>query len=115
MGAAPALGVGQILLTNASRVERHYFDTHVLTPDCYRPLLLEGLQQARDTRVPGVSIHRQFRVLIEDDLDRLVPDAFLRLVAHPGSARSLTEHAVGRRSRERGFCSRSGRKAAGTT
>jgi RsmE family RNA methyltransferase len=56
-----ALGVGQIILTNAERVERSYFDTHVLTPGCYRPLLIEGLQQARDTWLPGVSIHRQLR------------------------------------------------------
>jgi RsmE family RNA methyltransferase len=68
-----ALGAGQIILTNAERVERNYFDTHVLTPECYRPLLIEGLQQARDTRLPRVSIHRQFKVLIEDDLDGLFP------------------------------------------
>src|SRR5688500_19330680 len=64
-----ALGVGRILLTNAARVERNYFDTHVLTSDCYRPLLVEGLQQARDTRLPVVSIHRQLKILVEDHLD----------------------------------------------
>jgi RsmE family RNA methyltransferase len=79
-----ALGVGQILLTNAERVERNYFDTHVLTEECYRPLLIEGLQQARDTRLPGVSIHRQFKVLIEDLLDSLFP-AGLRLAAEPAA------------------------------
>jgi RsmE family RNA methyltransferase len=79
-----ALGVGQILLTNAERVERNYFDTHVLTEECYRPLLIEGLQQARDTRLPGVSIHRQFKVLIEDMLDSLFP-AGLRLAAEPAA------------------------------
>ncbi|MEO6235533.1 MAG: RsmE family RNA methyltransferase [Vicinamibacterales bacterium] len=77
-----ALGVGQVLLTNAERVERHYFDTHVLSEDCYRPLLIEGLQQARDTRLPAVSIHRQFKVLIEDVLDTRFSSG-LRLVAHP--------------------------------
>lgn len=77
-----ALGVARIIITNAARVERDYFDTHVLTPECYRPLLSEGLQQARDTRLPRVSVHRQFRKLIEDDLDTLVADA-LRIVAHP--------------------------------
>jgi len=46
-----ALGVGQIVLTNAEKVERNYFDTHILTPETYRPLLIEGLQQARDTRL----------------------------------------------------------------
>lgn len=78
-----ALGVGRIVLTNAARVERNYFDTHLLTEACYRPLLVEGLQQARDTRLPLVSIHRQFRVLVEDDLDTLCPRG-VRLVAHPG-------------------------------
>jgi RsmE family RNA methyltransferase len=79
-----ALGVGRIILTNAERVERNYFDTHVLSPVCYRPLLVEGLQQARDTSLPGVSIHRQFKVLIEDELDALFPRG-LRLVADPAA------------------------------
>lgn len=78
-----ALGVGRIILTNAARVERPYFDTHILEPVVYRPLLIEGLQQARDTRVPLVSVHRQFRKLVEDDLDTLT-DARLRLLADPG-------------------------------
>jgi len=90
-----ALGVGQIILTNAERVERNYFDTHVLTPECYRPLLIEGLQQARDTRLPTVSIHRQFKVLIEDDLDGLFPTRLSgqRLVADP-AARTPAAAAV---------------------
>jgi RsmE family RNA methyltransferase len=84
-----ALGVGQIILTNAERVERNYFDTNILSPDVYRPLLLEGLQQARDTWVPRVSIHRQFRILVEDHLDHLSPGG-LRLVADPAATLSVT-------------------------
>ncbi len=80
-----ALGVGRIMLTNAERVERHYFDTHVLSPPVIRSYLREGLQQARDTRVPQVSVHRQFRVLIEDHLDQMVPSA-CRLVADPSAS-----------------------------
>ena len=85
-----ALGVGQIILTNAEKVERHYFDTHILAPDTYRPLLIEGLQQAQDTRLPAVSIHRQFRILIEDALDRLSGPG-LRVVAHPSATTPLGE------------------------
>lgn len=84
-----ALGVGRVVLTNAARVERHYFDTHVLAPDEVRARLIEGLQQARDTRMPLVSIHKQFRVLVEDELDRLCPPDGLRLVADPGSDGSI--------------------------
>jgi 16S rRNA (uracil1498-N3)-methyltransferase len=82
-----ALGVGQVILSNAERVERNYFDSHVVTETCYRPLLIEGLQQARDTRLPTVSVHKQFRVLVEDDLATLFP-AGRRVVAHPGTGRS---------------------------
>ncbi len=78
-----ALGVGRIMLTNAERVERNYFDTHVLADDVYTPLLIEGLQQARDTHLPIVSVHRQLKILIEDHLDAMCPSG-LRLVAHPG-------------------------------
>ena len=83
-----ALGLDRIILTNAERVERNYFDTHVLTPACYGPLLLEGLQQARDTRVPRISIYRQFRKLVEDDLTAL-SDASIRLVAEPGATTTI--------------------------
>jgi RsmE family RNA methyltransferase len=79
-----ALGVGHIILTNAARVERNYFDTHVLEPALYRPLLVEGLQQAQDTRLPRVSIHRRFRPLVEDELDALSPSD-LRFAAHPST------------------------------
>jgi RsmE family RNA methyltransferase len=83
-----ALGVGQIILTNAERVERPYFDTHVLDETTYRPLLVEGLQQAGDTRLPAVSIHRQFKILVEDHLDALAGPG-LRLAADPGATSSI--------------------------
>ena len=83
-----ALGVGRIMLTNAERVERPYFDSHVVTEASFRPLLIEGLQQARDTRLPVVSIHRQFKVLVEDHLDELTGDA-LRLVADPTGTNTI--------------------------
>jgi RsmE family RNA methyltransferase len=89
-----ALGVGRILLSNAWRVERPYFDAHVLEPAIYRPLLLEGLQQAGDTRLPRVSIHRQFRPLVEDELGP-ASDGEHRVVAHPGGDGSLLTLANG--------------------
>jgi 16S rRNA (uracil1498-N3)-methyltransferase len=88
-----ASGVGRIILTNAERVERDYFDAHILAPAGYRPLLIEGLQQARDTRVPDVSIHKRFRVLVEDELDGLFDVDGLRLVADPSAQQSVV-HTV---------------------
>jgi RsmE family RNA methyltransferase len=82
-----ALGVGRILLTHASKVERHYFDTHWLEPHSYRPLLIEGLQQAKDTRMPRVSIHRRLKVLVEDELDALAGGS-VRILADPSASRA---------------------------
>ena len=88
-----ALGVGRIILTNAARVERDYFDAHILSPAVYRPLLIEGLQQAKDTRLPTVTIHRQFRILVEDEFEELIPEG-VRLVAEPGGAPSIEHQAA---------------------
>ena len=89
-----ALGVGRILLTNAWKVERMYYDSHVLTPEVYRPLLIEGLQQARDTHLPEVAVFKQFKILVEDELPRLFPEG-LRLLARPGEAPSLRSVVAG--------------------
>lgn len=79
-----SLGVGRILISNAWKTQRSYFDTHVLEAAHVRRGLIEGLQQARDTRLPRVSVHRQFRKLIEDELDACGPYA-AKLAAHPGA------------------------------
>ena len=94
-----ALGVGQIILTNAERVERPYFDTHVLAEACYRPLLIEGLQQARDTWLPMVSIYRQFKVLVEDRLGTLFSGG-VRLAADPRGTMSVAA-AIGEQTDQR--------------
>jgi len=93
-----ALGVGHIILTNAERVERHYFDTHILSESTYRPLLIEGLQQARDTRLPIVSIHRQFRILVEDHLGDVPGPSGIRLVADPRAPMSIVSALEGSRA-----------------
>jgi len=62
-----ALGVGRIFITNAEKVERFYFDTHILEPDFYNARLIEGLQQARDTRLPEVSIIKNLKSFLESE------------------------------------------------
>ncbi len=80
-----SLGLGRIIITNAARVERNYFDTHWLDRGQYGPLLVEGLEQAGITRLPEVTVSKRFRPLIEDRIDALCPDTG-RIVAHPHGA-----------------------------
>jgi RsmE family RNA methyltransferase len=86
------LGIDRLFLTNASRVERYYFDAHQLDPAYVRARLLEGLAQARDTRLPRVSIHKSFRDVIEDELATIVG---ARIVADLGAAPPLREACAG--------------------
>jgi RsmE family RNA methyltransferase len=78
-----ALGVDRLFLTNASKVERFYFDSHVLKPDLCRVQLVEGLQQSGHTRLPRVSVHRRLKLFVEKELDES-SDAEMRCLLHPG-------------------------------
>jgi RsmE family RNA methyltransferase len=80
-----SLGVEQILITNAARVERAYFDTQWVRPEHYQPALIQGLEQSGDTRLPQVTVCRRLKPLVEDQLDPLFPGA-RRFYSHP------TEH-----------------------
>jgi RsmE family RNA methyltransferase len=84
------IGVNHIFLTNAWKVRRNYFDTHWLNPVSQRILLLEGLEQAQDTRLPKITIHKRLRLLVENELDKFIPNG-LRLVAQPGAQKRLKE------------------------
>lgn len=82
-----ALGVGRIVLTETERVEKAFFGATFLRPENYRPLLFEGLMQAKLTRLPEVTVERKlWRVL------KALPERFgghRKLVAHPDAKTPL--------------------------
>jgi len=86
------LNVGHIALTNAWRVERNYFDTHLLKPEVFVPLLKEGLEQAGCTIMPTVSVHKRLVELIKRDLDEVFDiKTGPRILAHPGAESSVSK------------------------
>jgi RsmE family RNA methyltransferase len=85
-----ALGVGRIVLLRADKVERYYFDSHVVDPDFYTKLLLEGLQQARCTHLPEVLVRPLFKPFVEDELDALFANHF-KLLADPAGEKQLAD------------------------
>lgn len=88
---AATFGVRKIYLINASRVEKSFFSASLLAENNYYPLLLHGLEQAVDTMVPEVSIHKRFRPFVEDLLPQAIDDCPVRLAAHPGPFPSLAQ------------------------
>jgi 16S rRNA (uracil1498-N3)-methyltransferase len=59
-----ALGVGVVYVTNASRVERNYFDSHVAAGSV-REQLLRGLEMAGDTRLPPILLSRRLPPVVD--------------------------------------------------
>ena len=90
--ALASLGIDRLVLLNAARVEKSYFDSHVLAEA--GALFAQGLEQARDTRPPELLVRERFRPFVEDELDALFP-ASTRLVAHPAPGASAP-HSAGR-------------------
>jgi len=88
-----SFGVERLVLVNAKKVERNYFDTHWLDPAAYGPLLIEGLEQSGDTRLPLVRVCRRFKPFIEDESAAFFGEAS-RLVFHPHGATALSAAAV---------------------
>lgn len=85
-----ALGVGRIVLLRADKVERYYFDSHVLDPEFYTKWQLEGLQQAKCTHLPEVLIRPRFKPFVEDELNTLFPQ-HLKLLADPSGEKRLAD------------------------
>lgn len=89
-----SLGVGRLFLINANRVEKSFFGASLLKDEKFRTYLLEGLEQAKDTYLPQVSIHERFRPFVEDFVPGIAPQYTRMLLAHPGTGLDIRQ-AVG--------------------
>lgn len=79
------MGVKKVVLINSARVEKSYWQSPVLQANNIHAILLEGLEQARDTILPEVELMTRFRPYVEDILPNLKGDQ-LGLLAHPYQA-----------------------------
>lgn len=78
-----ALGVKKLILMQTARVEKSYWQSPELRPDKMDQHVLQGLEQARDTRWPSIQLVQRFKPFIEDELPTLSAGSRC-LVAHPG-------------------------------
>ena len=91
---ASSMGVKRIVLLNARRVEKSYWQSPYLETKALEEQLLLGLEQARDTLLPEILLRPLFRPFVEDELPGLARDT-LRLVAHPAATGSAPATSTG--------------------
>ncbi len=82
---ASSLGVGTIVLSNAAKVDKGYFGSHLFRdPLEMRRKLVEGLMQSGDTALPHVIIAKRLKAFLEDEVEAMFPSGtHTRVVAHP--------------------------------
>lgn len=85
------LGIKDIWLINAYKVEKSFWQTPWLSDENLRDNLTLGLEQAKDTAMPDVHIRKLFKPFVEDELPALLRDK-VALVAHPGTATPCPTH-----------------------
>ncbi len=69
--SAATMGVRNLHLIRANRVEKSYFHSPLLQPENLKTHLIEGLSQGRRTQIPQVSIHQYFKKFFQDQLPAL--------------------------------------------
>ncbi|PIE44189.1 MAG: 16S rRNA (uracil(1498)-N(3))-methyltransferase [Gammaproteobacteria bacterium] len=80
-----AMGVKEVHLINSYKVEKSFWGSPWLSTDRIHDNLLLGLEQAQDTTLPKVYLHKLFKPFVEDRLPGICGNG-KRLVAHPYSA-----------------------------
>jgi len=80
--AAITLGIKSIHVIKTWRVDKNYFESPALSSDNIEKQIMLGLEQAGDTLLPEVVIHRFFKPFIEDVMPQLCQNKNL-YIAHP--------------------------------
>ena len=82
-----SLGVRRIVLVGAEKVEKAFWGAQLLKEEIYRPLLIDGLQQAGTTSVPTIHIAKNFKRFLDFQFDSDFGGQSPRILAHPSPLR----------------------------
>jgi len=85
LSTAASLGIERLLVVGTARTEKSYWQSHDVAPGSIRERLLLGLEQARDTVLPAVELHRDFDTLLSSVLPPRLAGR-CGLLAHPAAA-----------------------------
>ncbi|WP_101757716.1 16S rRNA (uracil(1498)-N(3))-methyltransferase [Oceanicoccus sp. KOV_DT_Chl] len=78
------LGVTQLIIINSYKVEKSFWQSPAINEDKVRQYLIDGLQQSKDTVLPGIAFKPRFKPFVEDELPAIIKGT-KALLAHPAT------------------------------
>jgi RsmE family RNA methyltransferase len=91
---ATSLGVKRICFINSYRVDKSFWSSPWLAPETLATTCQLGLEQAIDTVLPHITLHKRFRPFVEDELPGIIGSS-TALVAHPAADAPCPRQRVG--------------------
>jgi 16S rRNA (uracil1498-N3)-methyltransferase len=85
------MGVSGVHFLHTQRVEKSFWQTPLLQPAAIHEQLLLGLEQAKATQLPSVTLHPKWRTFVNTCLPELLQAHPQRIIAHPGH-HTLNDH-----------------------
>src|SRR5205814_4423302 len=93
IAAAASMGIREIDVINAWRVEKAYWDSPRLSAENLRAQCILGLEQSGDTMLPTIRLHRLFRPFVRGELPVLMV-GHRGVVAHPEAEKDAPRHVA---------------------
>jgi 16S rRNA (uracil1498-N3)-methyltransferase len=93
IAAAASMGIREIDIINAWRVEKAYWDSPRLSQENLRLQSIFGLEQACDTMLPSIRLHKLFTPFVREQLPEGVQEK-IALLANPGALMAAPRHVT---------------------
>ena len=87
------MGIREIDIINAWRVEKAYWDSPRLSQENLRLQSIFGLEQACDTMLPSIRLHKLFTPFVREQLPEGVQGK-IALLANPGASIAAPRHVT---------------------
>lgn len=83
--SAVSMGIKRICICHSRKVEKSYWQSPFLNPEALLQNTILGLEQAMDTTLPEITLHKLFKPFVEDELPHLSADSLRLLGAVDGT------------------------------
>ncbi len=84
-----SMGVKRVDFINSGKVEKSYYQSHLLEKKYYEKILLLGMSQGKQTAAPEIYFHKKFKSFFEDVYRDEADGKTLKLVAENSSGKKL--------------------------